>query len=172
MEGGCQPHPHPVPAPAPAPTPTPARREYSKAFVGEESKALRAHRGIWVLGGSLEYPAEWRRHERQGGAHTAAPYVPPPGEGAEGRQQAVAARAAAGVRGAAAEPGAGCGGGGLWVKGNVGAGGERIYHVPGARGGGCVRRGVAEHLSSHHKMHTQTACLRHCTTPAVVPASA
>ena len=83
-----------------------AYRRYAADYAGEEAAARAAGRGIWR--GDVVAPWDWRRGERLAGEGSAAqPAVSRP----------------------AAQPGAGrCA-----IKGNIGKGGARIYHVPGGR---------------------------------------
>ena len=74
-----------------------AYRKYSRDYVGEETAARAAKRGVWR--GDVVAPWDWRRGERLAGEGTAA-------------QQ---------------------GGGRCAIKGNIGKGGTRIYHVSGGR---------------------------------------
>ena len=83
-----------------------AYRRFSMRYVAEESAAKAANRGIWR--GDAVAPWDWRRGERLTGAATAP--------------QSGASRPAAQQRSGRCN-----------IKGNIGKGGARIYHVPGGR---------------------------------------
>ena len=83
-----------------------AYRKYSRDYVGEEASARAAKRGVWR--GDVVAPWDWRRGERLAGEGTTAQPAP--------------------SRPAAQADGARCA-----IKGNIGKGGTRIYHVPGGR---------------------------------------
>ena len=83
-----------------------AYRKYSMSYVGEETAAKTAKRGIWR--GDVVAPWEWRRGERLVGGLSAA-------------QPAASRPAAQKERGRCA------------IKGNISKSGKRIYHVPGGR---------------------------------------
>ncbi len=83
-----------------------AYRKYSRDYVGEETAARAAKRGVWR--GDVVAPWDWRRGERLAGEGTA-------------------------TQPAASRPAAQADGGRCAIKGNIGKGGTRIYHVPGGR---------------------------------------
>ena len=81
-----------------------AYRRYSRAYVDEEAAAKRARRGLWR--GDFVAPWDWRQGERLEG--TAPRSVQDSGSSSGGT-------------------------GNCRIKGNIGSGGARIYHVPGAQ---------------------------------------
>ena len=83
-----------------------AYRKYSRDYIGEETAARAAKRGVWR--GEVVAPWDWRRGERLGSAATAAQPAP-------------------------SRPAAQADGGRCVIKGNIGKSGTRIYHVPGDR---------------------------------------
>ena len=83
-----------------------AYRGYSIRYVADEVAAKAAERGIWR--GDVVAPWDWRRGKRLAGGRTASQ--------------------AAGSR-----PAAQRGSGRCTIKGNIGKGGARIYHLPGGR---------------------------------------
>jgi len=82
-----------------------AYREYSTAYVAEETQARGERRGIWQ--GTFQMPAEYRRAQRSRGAPRSTPPRPAAGTPA--------------VRG------------GCTIKGNISSSGAKIYHSPGQR---------------------------------------
>ncbi|GIL74877.1 hypothetical protein Vretimale_2462 [Volvox reticuliferus] len=93
-----------------------AYRQYSKEYVPLEDAAHTASKGIWQ--GQFQVPSEWRKANKRteaGPVASAVAYAPP------------AAAVAAG-----GDPVPQCANGPA-IKGNINAGGEKIYHVPSGR---------------------------------------
>lgn len=84
-----------------------AYRRYSNDYVDEENEARAARRGIWA--GEFTQPETYRSEQRETSSERTAPAAAPaPAPAPQGRRD------------------------GCYVKGNISADGERIYHTPGS----------------------------------------
>lgn len=124
-----------------------AYRQYGKEYVALEESAHAAHRGIWA--GSFTQPSEWRKAQKAGSlgvevATASTPSIPStsstpnfsllPSMLAAVTAQAPAPMPAPATVGGSSDSNIPCKNGGIArIKGNIGSGGEKIYHMPGGK---------------------------------------
>eukprot|EP00955_Chlamydomonas_euryale_P043963 352766-Chlamydomonas_euryale.AAC.4 len=110
-----------------------AYRQYAKQYGPAEDAARADKRGIWQ--GAFTTPSEWRKQVKAAGAGAPLPPAPPLSAMATVAAPPLALPApAAGAAERSCADGAPPA-----IKGNIGKGGNKLYHVPGGRSYGLVK---------------------------------